>query len=110
VDSDGRGLAAYLLQQENPNPVDFGDGAIVGLLAGVFGAIAFVIVSIPILMLAGFQASVFQRVMSNANEMPPEARFSMPIGAARGRTRHRGGFLLAAVRLRLLVDGRGLFS
>ena len=71
----GGGLAAYLLQQENPNPIDFGDGAIVGLLAGVFGAIAFVIVSIPInTMLAGFQASVFQRMMSNANEMPPEAR------------------------------------
>ena len=71
----GGGLAAYLLQQDNPNAIDFGDGAIVGLLAGVFGAIAFAIVSIPInMMLSGVQEGIFQRLMSNANDMPPQAR------------------------------------
>ena len=71
----GGGLAAYLLQQETPNAIDFGDGAIVGLLAGIFGAIAFAIVSIPInMMMSGVQESMLQRVMSNANDLPPQAR------------------------------------
>src|SRR5436190_13910725 len=67
----GGGLAAYLLQQENPNPIDFGDAAIVGLLAGVIGAIVFEIVAIPMgMLMSGVQESVMQRMMSSANELP----------------------------------------
>ena len=34
----GGALAAYLMQQNHPEPITIGDGAIVGLLAGVVGA------------------------------------------------------------------------
>ena len=71
----GGGLAAYLLQQDNPNPITVGDGAIAGLMAGVFGAIAWTIVSIPVqMLLAGFNQAALQRVMNNTNDMPPEFR------------------------------------
>ena len=71
----GGGLAAYLMQQERPNPINVGDGAMVGLLAGVFGTIAWTLVAIPINMaLGGFQSSVMQRLISNTNDLPPEVR------------------------------------
>src|SRR5436190_17671629 len=46
-------LAAYLLQQNLLRPITAGDGAIVGLLAGVFGAIIQFVLSIPIGILIG---------------------------------------------------------
>ena len=36
----GGALASYLMQQDHPVPITAGDGAIVGLLAGVVGAVA----------------------------------------------------------------------
>ncbi len=44
----GGALASYLMQQNHPEPIEVGDGAIVGLLAGVIGAFVWLIVSIPI--------------------------------------------------------------
>ena len=44
----GGALAAYLMQQNHPEPIMIGDGAIVGLLAGVVGAFVWLIVSVPI--------------------------------------------------------------
>ena len=35
------------MQQARPEPVEAGDGAIVGLIAGVIGAFVWLIVSIP---------------------------------------------------------------
>ena len=50
-------LAAYLMQQNHPEPIEVGDGAIVGLLAGVVGAFVWLVVSIPItLAMAPFQS------------------------------------------------------
>src|SRR5690606_23283660 len=46
-------LAAYLLQQNQDAPIQAGDAAIVGLLAGIVGAFVAAIVSIPIQMLMG---------------------------------------------------------
>ena len=34
----GGALSAYLMQQNHPEPIQVGDGAIAGLLAGVMGA------------------------------------------------------------------------
>ena len=44
-------VAAYVLQQNQAAPIAAGDGALVGLLAGVAGAFVYLIVSIPINLL-----------------------------------------------------------
>ena len=71
----GGALAAYLLQQNQPAPIDAGDGALVGLLAGAFGGIATTLISIPIAMALGpFQAEVMERAMEQTRDIPPEWR------------------------------------
>ena len=68
-------LAAYLMQQNSPAPVSAGDGAMVGLLAGVFGAIVSTIVSISLRLIAGpMQSAMISRALEHAQDMPPEAR------------------------------------
>jgi hypothetical protein len=71
----GGALAAYLMQQNHPAPIDAGDGALVGLLAGVFGGIATSLLSIPIAIITGpFQAQVVERMLEGARDIPPEMR------------------------------------
>jgi ABC-type phosphate transport system permease subunit len=70
----GGALAAYLMQQNHPDPIMIGDGAIVGLLAGIIGAFVWLIVSIPIGMaMAPFNNQMAQQAMRNA-DLPPEFR------------------------------------
>ena len=70
----GGALAAYLMQQNHPAPIMIGDGAIVGLLAGVVGAFVGAIVSIPINLAMGpFQSELFRNMSGNA-DLPPELR------------------------------------
>lgn len=84
----GGGLAAYLMQQQRPTPISPGDGALVGLLAGVIGAFVWTVVAIPIsAMMIGFESSMLDNVISNASEMPPDVRAlleSLRSGPARG--------------------------
>ena len=71
----GGALAAYLMQQNHPEPIQIGDGAIVGLLAGTIGAFVWLIVSIPIdIAMAPLQSRMAQRVLENAAEVAPEFR------------------------------------
>ena len=71
----GGALAAYLMQQNHPEPIQIGDGAIAGLLAGVVGAFAWLIVSIPIsAVMAPLQSEMAQRMLRNASDMAPELR------------------------------------
>lgn len=71
----GGALAAYLMQQNHPDPIGVGDGAVVGLMAGVVGAFVWLIISIPITsVMAPFQDQMMQRALSNASGMSPEAR------------------------------------
>lgn len=71
----GGALAAYLMQQNHPEPIQTGDGAIVGLLAGIVGAFVWVIVSVPIsVAMAPFQSEMATRAMRDATEMAPELR------------------------------------
>jgi ABC-type phosphate transport system permease subunit len=71
----GGGLAAYLMQQNHPEPIQAGDGAIVGLLAGVVGAFVWVIVSVPIsVAMAPFQSEMASRAMRDIAENAPELR------------------------------------
>ena len=71
----GGGLAAYLMQQNHPESIQPGDGAIVGVLAGIVGAFVWLIVSVPIgAMLAPFQSEMAARAMRDATDMAPELR------------------------------------
>ena len=71
----GGALSAYLMQQNHPEPIQIGDGAIAGLLAGVIGAFVWVIVSVPIsAMMAPFQSEMANRALRDATEMAPELR------------------------------------
>jgi hypothetical protein len=68
-------VAAYILQQNQAAPISPGDGALVGLLAGLAGAVIQTIVSIPITMLIGpMERQMLQRFVDMAGSMPPEVR------------------------------------
>jgi len=68
-------IAAYVLQQNQSEPITPGDGAIVGLLAGLFAAVVQVVVSIPVTILVGpMERVMVQRIMDMAGSMPPEMR------------------------------------
>jgi hypothetical protein len=71
----GGAMAAYLMQQNHPQPISAGDGAVVGLMAGAIGAVVWSLISIPIAMAMGpFQARFLERLLESANDLPPEAR------------------------------------
>jgi hypothetical protein len=66
-------VASYLLQQNQTTSITPGDGALVGLFAGFFGAAAVFIVSIPVGMLtAPMEHAILERVLTTANNLPPE--------------------------------------
>jgi len=68
-------VAAYVLQQGQQVPITPGDGALVGLLAGVVGAFVHTVVSIPINLLIGpFERQIAQRIIDMAGPLPPEFR------------------------------------
>jgi hypothetical protein len=65
-------VAAYLLQQNQSTPITAGDGALVGLLAGLAGALIHFLISIPIdLLMAPFERQMAERLLEMAGEMPP---------------------------------------
>jgi hypothetical protein len=71
-------VAAYVLQQRQAAPITTADGALVGLLAGVFGAFIGFVISIPISFLVSpMERQIVQRVLDNAANMPPEFREMM---------------------------------
>ncbi|HMD33927.1 MAG TPA: DUF5518 domain-containing protein [Vicinamibacterales bacterium] len=71
----GGALAAYLLQQDNAAPISLADGALVGLLAGVFGAAVILVLSIPLMLLV---EPIFRQfvtgVLERMENVPPEIR------------------------------------
>jgi hypothetical protein len=68
--------AAYLLQQNQPaTTITPGDGALVGLFAGLIGALVYLVLSIPItLLVAPMEHRLLQRMIENTGSMPPEFR------------------------------------
>lgn len=71
----GGALASYLMQQNHPAPVNAGDGAVVGLMAGALGAVIGSMISIPIAMVMGpFQMQMMERLLQGAQDLPPEVR------------------------------------
>ena len=68
-------VAAYLLQQNEAAPITPGDGALVGLLAGIIGAFVQFLVSIPISFIVGpMERAMLERASEMAGSMPPELR------------------------------------
>jgi hypothetical protein len=78
--------AAYLLQDREPNSLQVGDGALVGLMAGVIGAFVYLILSIPITLLMAPMMSAFTDRIVNEGNFPPEVRemLTSGIGTAAG--------------------------
>jgi len=88
-------VAAYLLQQNEPGPITQGDGALVGLLAGLAGACIYLVVSIPLsIVLGGMERELIQRIMESNPSMPPQWRDLM---GARGFA--RSGVGVVALRM-----------
>jgi hypothetical protein len=81
----GGALAAYLRQQNLPLMITAGEGAIVGLFAGLIGGIAATIISSPVEMAMGpFQQQIMERILSSNPDVPPEMRDMIQRSAATG--------------------------
>jgi hypothetical protein len=79
----GGAIAAYLLQQDHPAPIALGDGAVVGLLAGVFGAFVVLMLSIPLtLVFQPMQREVIGRILDQMENVPPWLRDAAMRGGA----------------------------
>ena len=103
-------VASYLFQQNRPTPMTPGDGALVGLLAGLAGAFICFVVSIPIdLLVKPMEQAMLQRVL-DMGTLPPEAR---DIVDRYGRGGATGGayFILSRfVSLVFWIFAGGIFS
>ena len=76
-------VAVYLLQQSQPQPLAVGDGAIVGCLAGIFGAVVYSVVSIPVLLVTGpIQERMIEALRGNADLPPEVAEMLNQVGSA----------------------------
>jgi hypothetical protein len=82
----GGGLAAYLEAQQRNRTLTGGEGAAVGALAGVIGALVWLpIVAIVALVLGPFQEAILEEIVRNARDMRPEAREILEnMGSSRG--------------------------
>jgi hypothetical protein len=77
-------VASYVLQQNDALPVTPGDGALVGLLAGLTGALIYLTLSIPISILMGpMELLIMERLAQLSGTMPPDFRGYMG-GIGRG--------------------------
>jgi hypothetical protein len=71
----GGAIAAYVLQQNQETPITPGDGALAGFLAGIVGAMIYLLLSIPITILMAPMLSVMrERIINNSGNIPPEFR------------------------------------
>jgi len=71
----GGALAVYLMQQNHPYPITAADGALVGLLAGMIGAIISGLLSIPINMAMGPVLERFvQGLLLSNPDIPAETK------------------------------------
>jgi hypothetical protein len=67
--------AAYLLQSNTSEPITMGDGALVGLLAGIFGAFVNLVVSVPMNLLMGpFQQRLVRQFAESRPDIPDNVR------------------------------------
>lgn len=68
-------LAAWLLQQNQSLPIENGDAALVGLYAGLIGAVVALVVQIPLTLALGpMQEEMIRQWAQRSGEMPEELR------------------------------------
>jgi hypothetical protein len=68
-------ITAYLAQQEQREPLRLLDGARLGLLAGLTGAVVWLLAAAVVdVLMAPLQQRMMDFVLRSAPEMPPEAR------------------------------------
>jgi hypothetical protein len=68
-------VAAYVLQQNQAAPIETGDAALAGLLAGLVGAFVHLVLAIPIdILMAPLEREMAQRVLDMAGNMSPDMR------------------------------------
>jgi hypothetical protein len=68
-------LAVYLMQSGHPYPISAADGAVVGLLAGMIGAIISGLLAIPINMAMGpVVQRIIQGLLLNNPDIPAETK------------------------------------
>jgi hypothetical protein len=71
-------LTTYLLQQNRPGPVDSGEAALGGLLAGLFGAVLYVLIQTVLLSLSDGAVDVrLTEALESNPQLPPEVRERM---------------------------------
>ncbi len=71
----GGAVTAYLSQHGSPDPIQLGEGALGGFLSGIFGAVVYAVVSLPIqLVTAPLQRGMMDRLIESAADVPPEVR------------------------------------
>ena len=67
--------AASVLQQRQSTPITPGDGALVGLLAGLAGAVVYLAIAVPIeIMIAPIRRELMARLMDRLGDVPPQFR------------------------------------
>jgi hypothetical protein len=88
--------AAYLLQQNQAGPITAADGAMIGLLAGLAGALINFIVAIPIdFLMAPFERAMFNAARDMSGTLPPGVRDMLEQAS---RQREAGGFAFVVVQ------------
>ena len=91
-------VAAYIDQQNSTVPVPPVRGAQAGLLAGVVGAVVWLILSRALdSVLAPYMQELVTQIANNASDMPPEARAWLDsLGSYEG-SRYAAGFALMLI-------------
>ena len=102
-------VAAYMLQQNQVLPITPGDGALVGLLAGIIGAFVYFVLSIPIsILMEPMQRAMLQRTLEMAGNMPPAVRqFLENSSGPRGMV---GGAIARVIGLFFMLAVGSIFS
>lgn len=91
----GGGLACYLYLKSSPTRITPGDGAMLGGLAGVIGAVIYLIIGLPILFLTN-RGAAMEEIFTRFNMQLPFTGTVMLL---------MGGFIRAIILLVLAVIG-----
>jgi len=91
-------LAAYLQQQNQPSPLTITQGARVGLVAGIVGAVIWLIASQALdVVMAPIQQRLADEVLRNARELPPNVRTWLESAGANRAGGYIFGFTLLLI-------------
>lgn len=75
----GGALAVFMYSKNDPTPMQPGDGAKLGLKAGLFGAIAYLVIALPIMLIGG-AASIAQNLQQAGGEAAGFAGMAAGLG------------------------------